>query len=163
MASGNTLLALTPTQNEPPATGYATLDSRNSVFVLDFDDSAVESAVFRGVVPGQYAGGGFTVDLYWLATSATAGDAKWGVSAERDDPNHFDLDGDNFGTESTVTTTANATSGKVVKSSLTITHANLGSPDPGDPFRVKVRRLASDVADTMSGDAELAAVHVKES
>jgi hypothetical protein len=41
----------TPLDNQPPASGFATLDTRNSIAVLDFDHVAEESAVFVGVVP----------------------------------------------------------------------------------------------------------------
>ena len=46
MASGDTLLTFTPASNEPPATVFATLDTRNAHPVLDFDDAANEDAVF---------------------------------------------------------------------------------------------------------------------
>lgn len=45
MASGDTLLIFTPQCNEPPAVDFATLDLRNSHLVLDFDATAIESAV----------------------------------------------------------------------------------------------------------------------
>lgn len=73
MASGDTLLIFTPQMNQPPAASYATLDSRNSYYVLDFDDTADESAVFSGIIPAHYSGGGFTVTVLWMATSATTG------------------------------------------------------------------------------------------
>ena len=72
------------------------------------------------------------------------------------------LDADAFGTASNVTTTTNGTSGKVTKSTITITHANMGSPAAGDPFRLRLKRLAADGGDTMTGDAEFLAAHGKE-
>jgi hypothetical protein len=163
MASGNTLCQFNASGNKPPASSYATPDTRNSVLVLDFDAASIEAAVFQGELPSNYAGGGATIDLYWMATSATSGDVKWGAAYEENDAGNNDLDADAFGTESTATGTANGTSGKVTKTTLTITHANLGSPAAGDPFRLKIRRIANDAADTMTGDAELLAVHIKES
>lgn len=162
MASGNTLFQFTAGDNEPPASGYATFDTRNGIRVLDFDAASIEAAIFRGVLPSHYAGGGLTLDLYWMATTATSGDVKWGVAYEENDPGNNDLDADAFGTESTAIGTTNGTSGKVTKTTITITHANMGSPAAGDPFRLKVRRVASDAADTMTGDAELLAAHAKE-
>ncbi|MEB3277208.1 MAG: hypothetical protein VKM92_09615, partial [Cyanobacteriota bacterium] len=44
-----TYAVFTPSDNQPPSSGFATLDTRNSVAVLDFDAAATESAVFVGV------------------------------------------------------------------------------------------------------------------
>ena len=46
MASGDTLVVLTPLGNEPPVSNPATFDFRNNHPVLDFDDATNESAVF---------------------------------------------------------------------------------------------------------------------
>jgi hypothetical protein len=162
MASGNSLLAFLPGSSAPPASNYATEDTRNDILVLDFDASTEESVYFSGVLPSQYAGGGITIDLFWMATSATSGDVKWGASYEENDANNNDLDASTFGTESTGTGTANAASGKLTKTTVTISHANMGSPAASDAFRLKIARKAADAADTMTGDAELRAVHVKE-
>ena len=162
MASGNTLFVTLPGDNEPPASGYATLDTRNAIQVLDFDADAIESGIFRGVLPSQYAGGGLTLDLFWMATSATSGDVVWGAAWEKDVANGNDLDADNFGTESTATGTANGTSGKLTKTTLTISSANMGTAAAGDPFRLKVRRVATDGGDTMTGDAEYFCAMAKE-
>lgn len=70
MASGQTLLVFTPGCNQPPATGYATPDARNAQWVLDFDDTADETALFSAVMPRHYSGGGLTVTIGWMATSA---------------------------------------------------------------------------------------------
>ena len=63
MASGDTLLVLTPLHNEPPSANAATIDLRNQHAVLDFDAATDESAVFGGVLPRNYAGGGVTITL----------------------------------------------------------------------------------------------------
>ena len=162
MASGNTLCVFLPQDNEPPASAYAQLDTRNSMLLLAFDASTQEGAVFRGVMPSHYAGGGLTLDLFWMAASATSGDVKWDAAYEENDTNNNDLDSDAFGTASTATTTTNGTSGKVTKSTITISHANCGSPAAGDPFRLRVRRIAADGGDTMTGDAQLLSIHAKE-
>lgn len=161
MASGNTMAVFTPAANEPPASIFATLDTRNSILVLDFDASSNESAIFRGILPSNYAGGGVTVDLYWT-TSATTGDCVWAAAWEENDPNNNDIDSDNFGTAGTTTTGADATSGHIVKTTITISHANMGSPTAGDPFRLKITRTADSGSDTLAADAELHSVHVKE-
>jgi hypothetical protein len=164
MASGNVLAVFTAQQNEPPSSGYATPDTRNAILVLDFDAANIEGAVFRGLLPPSvYNGGGLTIDTYWMATSATSGDIKVGTAIERDNSANHDLDADAFATEQTATVTADATSGKLFKATTTHSSgANMDSAAAGDPIRLKVRRVASDAADTMTGDAELFMVVVKE-
>ena len=56
----------TASDNQPPASSFATLDTRNSVLVLDFDDAAVESAVFVNQIPEG-------ADLSRASTSACIG------------------------------------------------------------------------------------------
>lgn len=164
MASGNTLAVFTPGCHEPPAANYATLDTRNSILVLDFDASTEETACFRGVLPSNYAGGGLTLDVYWLATSATTGDVVWGGAIEREQNGGTDLDSDSFATEQNAAgVTTNGTSGIVNKSTITFSSgANMDSLAAGEPFRLKIARKVADSGDTMTGDAELHSLHLKE-
>ena len=73
MASGDTLLIFTPQANEPPSSNYATMDTRNSHLVLDFDGASNEDAVFSGVMPQHYDGGGVSVYIHYAMSSATSG------------------------------------------------------------------------------------------
>ena len=161
MASGNTLCVFTPLENQPPATVYATLDTRNSHPVLDFDAATDEDAVFGGVLPRHYAGGGLTITLHWTATTATTGDVKWNVDIER---MNTDLDADSFVGANTTTTTTNGTSGIIATTAVTFTDgADMDSLAAGEAFRLKVTRDANDAADTLVGDAELHRVEIRES
>lgn len=162
MASGQTLLVFRAGDNEPPATAYATLDTRNGHSVLDFDTTTQEAAVFTGVLPRNYAGGGITAYLHWAATTATTGTVGWDVAFERIGNGLQDLDVDGFGTAQTVVAaTVPATSGNVAITSVTITDgANLDSVAVGETFRLRVRRDTAN--DTAAGDAELLAVHLIE-
>jgi len=166
MASGNYLAVFTPLNNEPPASAFATLDTRNSVPVLDFDDTTDESAVFGGVLPAHYSGGGLTVTLVWMATSATTGGVSWDVSIERHQDDAFDIDSDGFAAanNSGSATTASAT-GEQQYTDITFTDgADMDSLAAGESFRLKVTRDANGTTatDDMSGDAELIRVIVKE-
>jgi hypothetical protein len=164
MASGDTLAVFIPQANEPPSSNNATLDARNSILVLDFDPTTSESAIFRGVLPGNYSGGGLTLDIYWMATSATTGDVVWGGSIERAQSGGTDQDADSFATEQlSAAVTTNATSGIKNKSTITFTSgANMDSLAAGEPFRIKIARKPADAGDTMAGDAELTEACLKE-
>lgn len=166
MATTNIMAVFTPLSNEPPASAFATLDTRNSVPVLDFDDTTDESAVFGGVLPNNYAGGGLTVTLVWMATSATSGGVSWDVSIEAHPDDTFDIDSDGFAAanNSGSATTASAT-GEQQYTDITFTDgADMDSLAAGQSFRLKVTRDAdgTTATDDLSGDAELLRVIVKE-
>lgn len=156
-------VVFTALANEPPAAAYATLDTRNSHAVLDFDAGTDESAVFRGVLPTGYGGGGINVKLIWAATSATAGDVIWNVSIERINAGAMDIDADSFATAVTATAAADSVSGETTETTLAFSNgAAMDSLAAGEMFRLKVLRDADNGSDTMTGDAELLAVVVTE-
>lgn len=163
MASGDTLGLFKPQQNEPPSANYATLNTRNGHLVLEFDTTTQETAIFAGVMPRNYAGGGITAYVAWMAATATSGTIGWDVTFERDNDANHDLDADAWATAQTVTAaTVDATSGKVKTTNVAITAGATGTDSvaAGDHFRVRLRR---DVAnDTATGDAQLVGVELKE-
>ena len=162
MPSGDTLLIFTPLHNEPPAANPATLDTRNSHTVLDFDDTTNESAVFKAIMPQAYSGGGVTVYIKYAMTSATSGDVDWDVAWEGIADGVQDIDSDGFAAVNSVdNTTVPGTSGHVDTVSVAFTDgADMDSTDPGEGFRLKVTRDAA--SDTATGDAELWAVEIRE-
>jgi hypothetical protein len=152
-----TYAVFTPDNNQPTATAFATLDTRNSIAVLDFDDAATESAVFVGILPeAADVSSGLIVSLRWMATTATSGDVRWSVAWEK---SNTDLDSDSFDTATAATATANGTSGIVTVTNITCT--TIDSLAAGDLFRLRVQRVGGDGADTMTGDAELVAVEIR--
>lgn len=162
MASGNTLLDFEAPAAQFPASAYATPDVRNNHACLDFDATADEACYFEGILPTHYAGGGLTVILVWAATSATTGVVRWDVAIERHDTG-TDLDADSFASDASVDGTVPGTSGAPVYTSLTFTSgAAMDSLAAGEHFRLRVNRDANHANDTATGDAELLAVHVKE-
>ncbi len=144
-----------PLVNEPPASNYATLDSRNAHPVLDFDTTTQEAAIFSGILPTDYSGAGLTVSVWCAATSATTGTIGWLVSIERMDASSLDIDADSFASANTVTaTTVPGTSGQLLKLSVNISSgANMDSLAAGEMFRLKIERDVTN--DTAAGDAEL--------
>lgn len=156
-------IVFTALSNEPPASSYATLDTRNSHPVLDFDASSVEYAVFRGVLPTGYGGGGVTVKVIWAASSATSGNCVWYAQWERINAGGQDIDSDSFATTTGVVAAADTVSGETSESSINFADGSeMDSLAAGEMFRLKVSRGAADGSDTMTGDAELLAVVVTE-
>lgn len=164
MASGNTLLQFHPQDNQPPSSNYATLDTRNSQLVLEFDAATAESAIFSAVLPRAYAGGGITASICWCADTAITGSVVWGVSIERAADETDDLDSDSFATEQTVTSAApTGSAGQVQYASIAFTDgAQIDSIAIGERIRVKLRRVAADGSDDMAGDAQFISLELRE-
>lgn len=163
MASGDTLLLFHPYNNEPPATAYATLDTRNAHPTLDFDAATDEAAVFTAILPRNYAGGGVTVYLHVTDTNDTnaAHASYWDVSFER--MTALDLDADDFAAVQSTHVHPNGTSGIPVIASIAFTDgAQMDSVAAGELFRLKVNRDANNGSDDWANDAELLMVEIKE-
>jgi hypothetical protein len=152
-----TFCTFTPRENQPPATAFATLDTRNSIAVLDFDDTTIENSIFLDVIP-QFAilSSGLKIRLIWAATTATTGNCVWQVALER---MTTDMDADSFDTAASATASTSGTSGIPNYTEITLT--TIDSVTAGDGFRLKVTRNATSASDTMTGDAELIAVEVR--
>jgi hypothetical protein len=166
MASGDTLLTFFPYANEPPAANYATLDTRNLHPCLDFDGSTDEEAVFTGILPRHYAGGGLTVYLHVAFTSALSGNAFWQAAIERINDAGLDIDSDSFASFQGAAGNPNGTSGILTLVTITFSSgAQMDSLVAGEMFRLKVRRDADGTggADDVTTDGELFACEVKES
>lgn len=160
MASGNTLAVFLPSDNEPPATNYATVNVSATALhpQLDFDSTTAEAAIFSGIMPRHYAGGGITVYVTW-AIAAITGTVGWTVEFER---SNTAIDADSFASAQTIT--AATVSGTTLIPSVTnvaVTDgANIDSLAVGELFRIRIKR---DVAnDTAAGDAFLLGVELKE-
>lgn len=160
MASGNSLCTFFPADDEPTATNYATLNLSATALhpVLEFDTTTAEAAVFSGILPRNYAGGGITVYVTW-AIAATSGTVGWTIEIER---SNTSIGADSFASAQTIT--AATVSGTTLIPSVTnvaITDgANMDSLAVGELFRVRLKR---DVAnDTAAGDAFFLGLEIKE-
>jgi len=163
MASGNTLIVFTPRCNEPPSSNAATPDVRNGHPVLDFDDTTDEAAVFSGVMPRHYAGGGVTVYATgsWTSDTTNTHTSQLEVSFERIGDAQQDVDADGFAAAKDLTLTVPATSGLTDVGSVAFADgAEMDQVAAGELFRLKLALDASD--STHTGDFELHAVEIKE-
>lgn len=158
ISASKVLARFLPNDNQPPSSSFATLDTRNSILVLDFDAAADESAVFVGSIPdGAVLTSGLLVRIFWAATSATSGNVRWRVAFEADGT---DVDSDSFDTATEANGAANGTSG--IETVTEITATAIDSLAAGDRFRLRVTRVGTDgTNDTMTGDAELLFVELR--
>lgn len=158
-----TLMRWDANQNQPPGSNYAQFNTRNSIAVLDFDDggSANEDAVFVGVIPeGADFTTGIAVYLHWMGKTATTGNVMWRTSFERC---NTDLDADSFATAVDGAAAAcNGTSGIITVTTINHSGTEIDGLTAGDLFRLKVGRNGTSGSDTMSGDAQLVAVEIRQ-
>lgn len=163
MASGDTLIVFTPLHGEPPASNFATLDTRNNHHVLDFDQTTQEAIFFGGVLPRHYGGGGVTITIIWMADGVTINDVVWATAFERHQDDADDLDSDSFAADSEVTGTAPSVDGETSYDATTHTNgAQMDSLAVGESFRLRVRRDPADAGDDMAADAQLLRVEIRE-
>ena len=163
MASGDSLLQFRPLCNEPPATVYALLDTRNSHPILCFDDTTNWSAVFSAIMPQHYSDAtGVTVYIHYAMATAEADTIDWDVAFERIGDQQQDIDADGFaGVQSVDDNAVPGTSGLVDIVSIAFTKgAQMDSVVKGEGFRLKVTRDA--VNDDATGDAQILFVEIRE-
>jgi hypothetical protein len=165
MASGDTLCVFMPAMAEYPSSNYATLDSRNTFTVLDFDDTTDESIYFSGFMPRNYGGGGITVTVGWAATTATTGTISLDVAFMSLSDDADDIDTKSFAAANNANPTTASASGEIDYATITFTNgADMDSVAAGEYFRMQVTRDADGTTstDNMIGDMELVFVEIKE-
>jgi len=170
MASGDTLLILTPQSSTPPASNFATLDviagadatAAESFPVLDFDASADEYADWHCVMPQNYGSGGLTVTIIWAAISDQANACQFEAAFRAIEDDAEDIDTTDHAYDfNTVAASPAGTAGEVSYDNITFTDgADSDNVDAGDAFVFRLMRDVSD--DSMTGDASVLAVHIKE-
>ena len=169
-ASGDTLVVFTPGHAELPSSAAATFDTRagasNAVhLVLDFDDATDETAEFAGFMPRHYDGGGVTVTVGWMATTATTGTISLDVSFKSVTDDADDLDTKAFAAANNANPTTASATGEVDYVTRTFTDgADMDSVAAGEYFRLRVTRDGDGTTstDNMTGDMELVFVEIQE-
>ena len=166
MASGDTLVVFTALHNEPPASNFATLDTRNLIPVLDYDAATDETAQFSSVMPRHYAGTtGVTVTVGWMASSATSGTISLDVAFKSVTDDADDLDTKAYGTPNNANPTTATATGEVDYIAITfLDGADMDSVAAGEFFQLEVTRDADGTTSTddLVGDMELVFVEIKE-
>lgn len=145
--------------NEPPLISYATLDTRNSRPVLDFNVTG-SIAIFTDAMPAEYANGGVDLEIWFSTTeTGTSGNAYYSVALERIVAETTDIDSDNFATA--INGSAAVPPGKTVKTgTLSLTNGvQMDSVVAEDYFRLKFILISG----TFSGDLELHYIEMRES
>ena len=145
-AGTKTYATLTPMTSQPPATGYATLDTRNSIAVLKCPPSVDSGAYWDLIMPeGAALGSGLKIRVHTLS-DGTSGNARLLVKIEADGT---DADSDSFDADAQANATANATSGIPTVTEITLT--TIDSLAAGGGYRLYVGRKGTDATnDTMT-------------
>ncbi len=122
--------------------------------VAAFDAATDEHLWFTFRAPADYASGG-TVELLWMANSASSNSVVWGARLGAITPGDADTPVEHAqAAASTTTTAANATEARR-ELTTSITLANLDSVAAGDLCFLLVYRDADNASDTLAVDAEL--------
>jgi hypothetical protein len=153
-AGTKTYAVFTPLDNEPPASDYATIDTRNSISFLSFVGTTAESAIFRSVIPQGATFTSLSAILYYGTTGST-GNIVW--CAQFEDMIGQTLNSDGFATAICATGPVGAT----FLSGLTLTTSNINGITSGDPYRVKIYRDGASANDTHIQDAQLFTVEIR--
>ena len=171
MASGDTLFVLTAADfNEPPASNFATPDTRNGRNCYDFDASSDEEIIRTLIMPQKYSNAtGITCQMWTgSSTDQTSGAVAWEILLERVIEDSTDLDADGFATSAAgnrFTQTAPAGVSQIANDTKTIAKGTvMDSVVAGDMFRLKIRRDADGTSQTddMTGDAEFYGIEIRE-
>ena len=127
---------------------------------LLYDPSADEAAYWH-LEALAYGSGNITVDIDWYAVNATSGTVRWGVALAAITPESdtTDTESKSLATEQTVDDAhLGTTSRRIMRATLTL--SNLDSIAAGDEVWLRVRRIGSATADTLSNDAALTMVRL---
>jgi hypothetical protein len=175
MASGDTLITLTPLDNTPPAANFATFDTMTgastpaeSIPVLDFDDTTQEYADFYCVMPASYAGGGVTVTVVWSCADHDEGTphvVAWQAAFRRvaDDAEDLDTTAHTYDFNEVIATVPSV-AGEVAYDNITFTNgADMDSVSAEEYFIIRVTRDPTPSSGTdATGDASIHAVVISE-
>jgi hypothetical protein len=152
---GDQLFTFDPNMATFPASNPAAATSRNEHPLISFDDTTAESIIFHWVMTNDYNDGYLTIDIDWVAATATTNSVVWGVEIERIAPGGTDIGADSFDSQQVAASTTNGTSGVVTRTSIGLNNSDADAILAGDAFRLRIQRVAGNGGDDMTGDAQL--------
>lgn len=171
MASGNILNAWGSQDGRPPGTLAAAFSilvggstPAESVPCVDFDGAgAVEYMDYYGVLPPHYAGGGLTLTLIWAA-AANTNNVIWQAAIRRRADDAEDLDtSQTYDYNASAAATAPSAIGEESYDNITFTSgADMDLLAAGEAFILRIKRDSTHASDTMTSDARLTELVLKE-
>lgn len=130
--------------------------------IYSFDAATIEYLDFKGYLT-NYAGGGITVTIIWMAASATSNVTRWGGAFRRLQDDAEDIDTSQTYDYNDVDATTASVSGEQAYDTIAFTDgADMDSLANNEAFVFRLRRNAAHANDTMTGDAELVSIVIKE-
>lgn len=119
-------------------------------------DAGLDEAAFWKFRAINYGSGDLTLDIDWYADTASSGVVRWGYSMAVITPNTDtqNIETDSLTTEEIFDDTHLGTTGQRLHRA-TIAISNLDSLVADDYVTIRIRRVGSNAADTMAGDAFL--------
>lgn len=170
MSTGDTLMVLTPQNCSPPASVPATLDtitgadstSAENVPCLDFDAAQDEYMDWYCVMPQNYDSGGITVTIVHVCLGDISNAWKAGAAFRAIEDDAEDLDTtDHVYDFNTADMTPAGIAGEAGYDNIAFTDGiDSDNVDAGDYFIFRLMRDVSE--DSMTGDASVLAIHIKE-
>jgi hypothetical protein len=138
-----------------PANVPGDSEGRNDHPVIVYPKDEDNPCYFSGIMGKDYGGGIITLEIYW-ASPEIVGNVVWFVAWERDNagPAGVNLDVAAFGAEKSVVSAVQPVTGNLSKATLFFNKVEAAGVEPGDPFRIRVRRDAGVLLDTLNGNAQ---------
>lgn len=170
MATGERLISAPARSFSLPAATPASFGTRAGgstpgelIEFLAFGDAADAFADVLVNLPENYAGGGITITLKWMAASATTGDVVWGAAVRAIPDDAEDVDGAHTYDYNEATGTTASATGEFQYTNITFTDGvDMDSWAVPEDAVLRIRRNGDDAGDTMTGNAQLVSISIKE-
>ncbi len=147
------------------AANFAVPGFANDKPFLAFDDTANEVAMFQGLMPRAYGGGGVTLTVGWMSPDQTSLDTSWKAFFMSVTDDVDNLLSKNFAApQVNAAVTVASVAGEVDYFTITFTDgAQMDSVAVGELFYLLLMRDGQDsTADDMTGDAQVVFAELKE-